>query len=105
MRLDGAKHVGVAEDGSLRVEMPRGVATFSRPVAWQDDERGVGAAWSVDADGAVGVALGAHDAARVVHVDPAIAYETYIGGSEDETPAGAGFDARSRAARPSAPAR
>jgi hypothetical protein len=95
LRLDGALSATVAADGSLRVAMPRGIATISAPLAWQES-RGTriaaGARWVVAKDGAVRIDVSVPDATCGVRIDPTVAYESYLGTSGDDYPAGAAID-------------
>src|SRR5205814_1104490 len=84
-----------AQDGSLRLAMPHGEATIGAPVAWQDaDGRRVDAKarWTLAKDGAATIETSPRDGTRVVHVDPTVTYESYLGGSTDDTPGGAAMD-------------
>lgn len=97
LSLDGAESLRVADDGSLRVAMPSGEATFTAPLAWQDaagaaPRRDVAARFVCDGDG-VRIALGARDPARPVEIDPTVTYATYLGGAGTDVRPRVAFDA------------
>lgn len=100
LRLDGAVSAKVADDGSLRIEMPRGVARMSAPVAWQDlpDRRLPAVArWIATKDGAARIEVAARDSSRRVHVDPTVTYESYLGGNSSDAVMAAAMDASASA--------
>lgn len=85
-QLDGWSALLVRDDGTLRVEMPTGAATFTAPLAWQTDSGGarrtVPAAFELDGDGIVRVALGPRDPGRRTTIDPTVSWMSYLGGSD-----------------------
>lgn len=98
----GATAITVDSGGSLAITLPRvdvgavSVAptiTEQPPLAWQETPGGrsrVSAAYRVDATGAVGFTLGAHDPALPLVIDPVVQYATYLGA--DDVPYGLGVD-------------
>src|SRR6185436_10038533 len=48
---------------------------------------------TVEKDGAVRIDVSPRDPSRVVHVDPTVTYESYLGGSSLDTVQGAAMDA------------
>ncbi len=92
LRFDGADAVLVDAAGDLVVKV--GGETFKnlRPRAFQEG-REIAGSFTQGGDGRVGFAVVGHDPARPLVIDPIVAYATYVGGSEDETPYDASVDA------------
>ncbi len=65
----------VLDDGGLAA----GPLRIGRPGVFQD-ERPIPAAYRIETDGAIAIALAEWDRSRPLHIDPAIAYSTYLGG-------------------------
>lgn len=100
LRFDGAAATTIADDGSLVLAMPHGIARISAPVAWQDGDGArvpAVARWVAAKDGVVRIDVAAKDASRRVHVDPTVTYETYLGGSQLDHCLGAAMDASGNA--------
>ncbi len=89
LRVDGAAPPTLDPDGGLTVEMPRGRARISAPVAWQvepDGTRvGVAARYSLAGDGSVTIALGPRDVRRPTVIDPTVSYVSYFGTAAYDT--------------------
>ncbi|MBN1815760.1 MAG: S8 family serine peptidase, partial [Sedimentisphaerales bacterium] len=86
LRIDGAKSLNLAENGTLRIETGLGDVTLTKPVAWQEKEGGkepVLVAYSIAGDNSYGFTLGPHDPHAPVVIDPLL-QATYIGGSLTE---------------------
>ncbi len=82
--FDGAA-ARLAPDGDLLVATPRGVLRNRRPVAFQErDGRRlpVASAFAPRPDGTVGFALGAHDPALPLVLDPELVFTAKQGGSD-----------------------
>ncbi len=82
-RLGGAQALRVNTAGDLEVQTGSGAVTFTAPVAWQDSVEGrrpVEAAYVLREGASYGFALGEHDPALSVTIDPII-QTTYLGGS------------------------
>lgn len=83
-RVDGGA-TRITADGSLVTTVPGGELRQSRPVAFQDDggrRTRVDAAFVATGDSTFGFALGVHDAARPVVIDPEIQFSSYLGGDD-----------------------
>lgn len=94
--LDGARSLDVDAEGRLVAEMPHGRATLSAPVAWQDlpqGRRDVAACFVLGEERRVRVALGAHDLAWPVHVDPTVSYASYLGTTAEDSHVTSAMDA------------
>jgi hypothetical protein len=92
LRFDDADAVAVDTAGDLVVRV--GDETFKnlRPRAFQDGREIAGAFTSIG-DGRVGFVVVGRDPSRPLVIDPVVAYATYVGGSDDETPYDATVDA------------
>jgi hypothetical protein len=92
LRFEQADAVAVDAQGDLVVRV--GGETFKnlRPRAFQDG-REIAGAFTSTGDGRVGFAVVGRDPSRPLVIDPVVAYATYVGGSDDETPYDAAVDA------------
>lgn len=82
--FDGATHVALDDDGTLRIETPAGIVLHSAPHVIQSDgdaRRIIAAKPVLAADGTLGFELEDYDAARAVVIDPVVGYATYFGGA------------------------
>lgn len=87
LRFDGARVVGVDEEGALQLQAGGRVLRQLRPVAWQDLPQGrqpVTAEYAVGADGAVGFALGGYDPEHPLVIDPILSYATFLGAAGND---------------------
>ncbi len=85
VRLRGAHRIELAAAGTLVAHTGRGPVTFTAPVAWQDIDgarRPVRVAYTL-AGQRYGFALGEHDRAHPVVIDPVL-QATYLGGSSGD---------------------
>lgn len=89
MRFDGARDIAIDATGNLVLDTAAGPVVQKRPIAYQvvdGARRTVDAAYRVLADGAIGFATGAFDAALPLVIDPVLGYSTYLGGDgQDES--------------------
>ncbi len=86
VRLEGVERLASASDGGLELATPAGVLRLSPPVAWQgkgEATRQVGVAY-VRAGTGYGFALGPHDPALPVVIDPLL-QSTFVGSTGSET--------------------
>jgi hypothetical protein len=81
--VDGADAVEI--DGeALAVRAGASTLHLQAPVVYQEidgERRPVAGRYALGADGSVGFALGAWDAAQALVIDPVLAYSSYLGGS------------------------
>jgi len=88
VRFGGSEAVSVGADGTLKVRTAGGDVVQQPPVAYQVAADGsrvpVTAAYTAEADGTVGFAVGAHDPSLALTIDPVLIYSTYIGGTADD---------------------
>jgi hypothetical protein len=95
--LTGAASLALREDGALAASTPLGEFVDAAPVAWQPRAGGrtpVDARFTLDArSGALGIALGAHDAAHPLVVDPVTFVRAgYVGGGLEDGASGVAVD-------------
>lgn len=95
LAFEGVRRVSVDPEGSLVLETAAGRVAQKRPLAYQ--ERGgaripVSAAYVVDGRLAR-LALGAHDPALPLTIDPVLSYSSYLGGSADDAGLAVAVDA------------
>lgn len=82
--FDGATHVALDDDGTLRIETPAGTVIHGAPHVYQSvgtARLSVAAKPVLAADGTLGFALEGYDAARPVVIDPVVGYATFFGGA------------------------
>ncbi len=88
VRLDGADHIDVADDGSLSIATKQGVLRQDAPRVFSLDENGARTpiACRLVARGAnrFGFDVGSVDGDARILVDPAIQYSTYLGGASGD---------------------
>ncbi|MDQ4132268.1 MAG: SBBP repeat-containing protein [Actinomycetota bacterium] len=99
MAFEGVKGLRLDDRGSLLLDTDGGQLVQRPPVAYQDDggrRQSVTAGYVVDGD-RVGFALGIHDPARPLVIDPVLAYSTYLGGNFGETGEGIAVDSSGQA--------
>lgn len=95
--LTGAASLALRDDGALAASTPLGEFVDAAPVAWQPGARGdapVAAKFDLDPrTGALGIALGAYDAARPLVIDPVTFVRAgYIGGALEDGATGVAVD-------------
>jgi hypothetical protein len=81
--VTGALGVRVAADGSLRIETSAGEMTHTRPVVYQESERGrvrVAGEFALRNGSVVGFDVGSYDRTRALVIDPSIEYTARVGG-------------------------
>jgi hypothetical protein len=88
MRIDGARALRIAGDGTLVVDTGEGDVSFTAPIAFQLAADGarqpVGVAYRVDGEAReYGFELGAYDRARALVIDPLIKATFLGGGGQD----------------------
>ncbi len=84
-RYQGTHNVRIDTAGNVQVAVADQVLTESAPVVWQTiagRQVPVAARYVLAADGTLGFALGAYNAAYPLVIDPVLAFSTYLGGSE-----------------------
>lgn len=83
----GARRIERERSGQLRVETSVGTMFEDSPVAWQEGPGGresVEVEFSVAEDGGVRFVLGKYDRTRILVIDPALRFSTYLGGNSDD---------------------
>jgi hypothetical protein len=96
LKIDGANSLGIDDQGDLLLQMAGGVLRHRRPVVYQDVNGirlDVGAGYSIDKAGRVSFKVASYDRGRTLIIDPALAFSTFIGGSQNDTGAGIAVDA------------
>jgi len=88
IRLEYNTQTQLRSDGALETRFANGAITESAPVAWQDingQRVSVDVAFLIRPDQSVGFQLGAYDLAQRLIIDPAIAWNTFLGaaGADD----------------------
>ncbi len=90
LRIAGAEEKRLASNGDLLLTLGRTVVTLGRPAIFEDSpgassnkRRQVGGGFALEADGSVGIRVGAHDSHAGLLIDPSISvgYATFLGGS------------------------
>ncbi|MDR3706807.1 MAG: SBBP repeat-containing protein [Capsulimonadaceae bacterium] len=87
LTFSGAKSVRLTGSGDLALGLPNGDVVWKKPVVYQLDSAGrrkpVAGSYVLAANGSsVRFAVAKYDAARPLVIDPALAYSTYLGGSD-----------------------
>ncbi|HEU0121565.1 MAG TPA: hypothetical protein VFQ91_13635 [Bryobacteraceae bacterium] len=83
MRFDGAREVRIGTSGDLEIATAAGVLVHRRPVVFQGG-KSVEARYVAHEDGAFGVALGLHDPARPLTIDPVVNFARFYGGDGED---------------------
>lgn len=97
LRLSGMKSLRLDPAGALRIETAHGVFTHHRPAAWQQGPGGrrpVAAEYRIRGPDRVEIALGPHDRASELVIDPIVSFSTFLGGSGSEEARGLAMDAQ-----------
>jgi hypothetical protein len=87
LRFAGSALPVVNAQGDLALHVGQQDVFLRQPLTYQDGPTGrrvVGGRYAVAADGQVTFRLGAYDAARLLVIDPVLAYATYLGGSNND---------------------
>jgi hypothetical protein len=87
LRFSGAQGQAVDAQGDLVLHLAGGDVVQQAPVVYQEVggvRSAVAAAYVVNGDGSVGLALGGHDRTQALVVDPVLTYATYLGGSGND---------------------
>ncbi|MCA1618682.1 MAG: SBBP repeat-containing protein [Acidobacteria bacterium] len=95
LHFEGADKVEVGAEGDLLLAVGGSVVRQPKPFVYQEvagARRAVKGGYAIGADGRVGFALGAYDAALPLVIDPVIVYSTYLGGSDADQANGVGVD-------------
>jgi len=96
LRLEGARRLSMAGDGSLVMHLASGVLRWSKPMTYQVTDSGerriVGSRYRLLRDGTVGFDVESYDRRRKLIIDPTLAYATLIGGSYTEAAASVAVD-------------
>jgi len=100
LRIVGAEKKRLATNGDLFLTLGPNVVTLGRPAIFEDSpvasraDRRVSGGFVLEADGSVGIRVGAHDPAAGLLVDPSIStsYATFLGGSGTDTAASVAVD-------------
>jgi hypothetical protein len=85
--FEGADRVAIEPGGDLAIHAGEARLVQRRPVVFQERDGGrepVDSRYVARADGGIGVAVGAYDAARALIVDPVLVYATALGGPGDD---------------------
>ena len=86
--FDGAKRIGLDQQGNLSLEADGGNVQLEPPRVYQvvnGEHRAVAGRYVLTAANHVGVKLGAYDRSRELVIDPVLNYSSYFGGSQDES--------------------
>jgi hypothetical protein len=101
LRIAGAEAKHLASDGDLLLTLGANTITIGRPAIFEDSftssssgRRKVSGGFVLEADGSVGIRVGAHDRRAGLLVDPSISvsYATFLGGSGSDTAASVAVD-------------
>ena len=83
LAIDGATKLAIGSDGSLEIETPAGTLIQKAPRVIQDG-RELPTKYELTGKSRVRFDIEGYDRTLAVLIDPALAYSTYLGGSEDE---------------------
>lgn len=100
LRFDGAEKIEIDAEGNLLLRAGAGELRQHRPVAYQMVEgkrREVRARYQLLGERRVGFAVGAHDRALPLVIDPILSYSTYLGGGNKDVGWAIAVDAEGRA--------
>jgi len=92
--ISGASAVRIAPDGALAIATPAGEIRWKKPAVyqWKDGVRQpVAGAFALHGR-RVTFSIGAYDRSRDLVIDPALAYATYLGGSNNDSGRGVAVD-------------
>ncbi len=105
LRIAGADAKHLASNGDLLLTLGANTITIGRPAIFEDsfatpavkrvsERRKVSGGFVLEADGSVGISVGAHDRRAGLLVDPSISvsYATFLGGSGTDTAASVAVD-------------
>ena len=96
MRFEGADAISLGPQGQVILGLGDRQVTQNPPVVYQRNTSGeivkVASTYVTEADGSIGISLGAYDATRALVVDPNILFTGYLAGSSADVPVGIGHD-------------
>jgi len=96
LRLSGAGHVAISDDGDLELGAGEAPVRIRAPFAYQLDGQvrvAVASRYVLHADGTVGFALGRFDRRKALVIDPILSYSRLLGGSGLDEAASVAVDA------------
>lgn len=94
--IQGARHIGVDSNGSLRLETQIGELHFQAPAVFQESNGQrvqINGGYALEDATHIGFRIASYDASTKLVIDPVLLYSTYLGGSGSEQPAGIAVDA------------
>jgi uncharacterized repeat protein (TIGR01451 family) len=89
LRFAGLQDASLSSEGDLILKMEHGQLRWKKPFAYQDSETGrveIPCQFVLTKDQEVTFAVGPYDASRLLTIDPALVYSTYLGGSDLDVP-------------------
>ncbi|MCU1334777.1 MAG: cell surface glycoprotein (s-layer protein) related protein-like protein [Bryobacterales bacterium] len=96
MRFEGADNISLGPKGQVILALGDRQITQDPPVVYQrrasGEIVGVPSSYVAQADGSIGITLGAYDASRALVVDPTILFTGYLAGTSADVPVGIGHD-------------
>ena len=98
MRFDGADSIHLGPQGQVILSLGDRQITQNPPLVYQYQHAAdrqivsVRSSYVIQADGSIGVALGAYDATKPLVVDPTILFTGYLSGTSADVPLGIGHD-------------
>ncbi len=96
MRFEGADSIRLSPQGQVILSLGDRQVTQNPAVVYQRGANqeivGVPSSYVMEADGSIGVTLGAYDASRPLVVDPTILFTGYLSGTSADVPLGIGHD-------------
>jgi hypothetical protein len=98
MRFDGADSIRLGPQGQVILSLGDRQITQNPPLVYQYQHAAdrqivsVRSSYVIQADGSIGVALGAYDATKPLVVDPTILFTGYLSGTSADVPLGIGHD-------------
>lgn len=81
MKLDGARELSLARDGSARIALPNGILILRKPRVYQQSAKGREPRYGrfvLVAKNELGFAIGPYDHRRDLIIDPVLSYSTYL---------------------------
>ncbi len=95
MHVDGVDRIDIGQHGELVLRTPGGEVRQARPTIYQSDadvRYPINGRYVLRNAHDVGFEIGAYDSSRSLVIDPALAYSTYLGGSQRDSGAGVAVD-------------
>ena len=96
LAFDGPRELWLDADGNLVLDTASGRIVQRRPIAWQDKagtRSPVEVAYVLEGGTRVGFAIGRHDPALPLTIDPVLSYSSYLGGALDDSGLAVAVDA------------